>query len=1102
MNEGRQGYYHHPTVQGEQVVFIGEDDLWSVALSGGIPRRLTSNLGIVSSPRLSPDGRWLAFCGREEGQPDVYVMPAEGGEMRRLTYLGTVAKIAAWLPDSQTILFLSSHRNTIPLDQPLVYRVSLAGEYPQSFLPCPTRNLSLQPHGAGLVLGRNNDDNARWKRYRGGTCGEIWIDPAFPYEDFKKWRGNFVKLNLPQGNPNGPMWIGERIYFVSDHDGIGNIYSCKLTGEDLRAETRHREFYARHASTDGKSIVYQMGGDICALEVKSGRDRRIDVQWRSPLVQTQRRFSTATRHLEFYHLHPKGHALALTSRGKIFSMAHWEGAVVQYGVREGARHRLAHWLHDGKRLVAVSDQEDGEEKLVVFSGEPEVEPERVYNTPPGRIQMLLTSPVAPLAVWTTSRLELWRMNLENGDSRRLDHNEFAEINGLAFSPDGQWLAYRKKNSAAQSAIFLCRVESGEVYRITAPVLYDMNPGFDPEGRYLYFISTRVFNPFNDTIQFAVGFPGAMKPYLITLRKDLPNPFLPLPAAPGEESAAMKNGHTNGAPSADKTAESGAGEKAEAKEKTSEPLRIDVEGIEHRVIEFPVKEGIYRQVLGVKDKVLFTSFPLQGRADLGDTSAWQEEDERGTLWVYDFINQKLEALTNDVSSIQVANGGKTMSYRSGRRIRVLKAGEKPAENSEATTRKAGWLDLGRMKYALDPRLEWRQMFREAWRLQREFFWNEKMSGVDWQKVYARYYPLLERVATRSEFSDLIWEMQGELGTSHAYEAGGDYRSVSYHSIGRLGTDLEFDAEQQRYIFTKIYRGDVWMKDCSSPLCGPGLNINEGEALLAIGGVRLSATITPGQVLANQAGQEVVLTIQGREESTPRHVTVKTLYSEYWLRYRDWVERNRRRVEEASAGRLGYLHIPDMDTRGLIEFHRYFLAQTNKSGLIVDVRYNGGGNVSFVLLEKLMRRPLGFGVKRWGVPLPRPQHAVRGPVVAITNEFAASDGDIFCHSFKFLKVGPLIGKRTWGGVIGIDNRYTLADGGRTTQPQYSFWFSDVQWHVENYGVDPDIEVDFDPGAHLRGEDPQLERGIVEALRLLEEQGEELPKFEDRPHLPLPS
>jgi len=1098
MTETRQGYYHHPTVQGNHVVFICEDDLWSVVLAGGIPRRLTSNLGIVSYPRLSPDGKWLAFCGREEGQPDVYVMPAEGGEMRRLTFLGGVFKIATWTMDGEAILFLSTHRPQIPMDQPSVYRVSLAGEYPQSFLNCPVRNLALNPSGAGIAIGRNNFDNARWKRYRGGTSGEIWID--------REGDGNFKKLNLPQGNPNGPLWIDERIYFASDHDGVGNLYSCTLTGDDWRRETAHRDFYVRHPATDGRTIVYQAGADLFALEVATREVRRMPMQWRSPLVQTQRKFSSATRYLENYHLHPKGHSITLTARGKLFSLAHWEGAPAQYGIREGARYRLVHWLHDGKRLVAISDQNPaspGEEKLALFSGEPSQEPERFFDAPPGRIQSLHVSPTTAQVALTTSRLDLWLMDLESGNLRRVDQNEFSEITGVAFSPDGRWLAYRKALAEETSAIFLCELESGAVHQITKPVLYDFYPHFDPDGRYLYFLSTRILNPVNDNVQFAVSFPSASKPYLITLRKELTNPFVPVPAAPGEESAPKLEASKNNGKDEKNSEVTNGSEKTEAKDKPVEPMRIDLDGIQNRVVEFPVKEGVHRQVLGIKDKAVFTSFPIRGRADLGDWSASEEDEEKGTLWVYDFVNQKLDASAYDVQSIQVANGGKTLSYRNGRRIRVLKAGEKPGDNSESsTTRKSGWLDLDRAKFSIDPRAEWKQMFREAWRLQREFFWNAEMSGVDWQKVYDRYYPLVERIATRSEFSDLIWEMQGELGTSHAYEAGGDYRYSPQHSIGRLGADLDYDAENKRYVFVKIYRGDMWLKDCASPLCAPGLNISEGDALLAISGVTLSATVTPGQLLANAAGQEVVLTVQSATPgSASRNVTVRTLRDEFKARYREWVERNSRRVSEATGGKIGYLHIPDMGTEGLIEFHRYYLSQTNKVGLIVDVRYNGGGNVSEILLEKLIRRPLGYDVRRWGTPQPYPHHAMGGPVVAITNEFAGSDGDIFCHSFKLLKIGLLIGKRTWGGVIGIDRRYNLADGGYTTQPQYSFWFTDAQWRVENYGVDPDIVVDFDPNAHLRGEDPQLERAIVEALRLLKEKGAEPPKFEGRPNLALP-
>ncbi len=528
MAEARQGYYHHPTVQGDHVVFICEDDLWSVPLAGGIARRLTSNLGMVSFPRLSPDGRWLAFCGREEGQPDVYLMPAEGGEMRRLTFLGNVAKIAAWSKDSSAVLFLSSHQAAIPLDRPLVYRVSLAGEYPQLFLNCPTLNLSLQPDGPGMALGRNNDDNARWKRYRGGTAGEIWID--------HEGSGNFVKLPLPRGNPNAPMWVNGRIYFASDHDGVGNLYSCTLAGGDLRAETGHRDFFVRHPSTDGRTIVYQAGADLYALDTVTRRARLIPIAWRSPMVQTQRKFTTASRYLENYHLHPKGHAIALSARGKLFTMPNWENSPLQYGPREGARHRLVRWLHDGQRLVAINDQDDGEEKLVVFSSEPLHEAERVIPSPPGRIQSLIASPTALQVALTTSRLDLWVVDIETGSGRRLDHNPYAEIFDLTYAPDGRWLAYSKPINENQRAIFLCEIASGAIHQVTQPVLRDARPNFDPDGRYLYFLSARVLNPVNDSVQFAVSFPGAYKPYLLTLRKELASPFIPTPAAPGEESA--------------------------------------------------------------------------------------------------------------------------------------------------------------------------------------------------------------------------------------------------------------------------------------------------------------------------------------------------------------------------------------------------------------------------------------------------------------------------------------------------------------------------------------------------------------------------------------
>lgn len=395
-----------------------------------------------------------------------------------------------------------------------------------------------------------------------------------------------------------------------------------------------------------------------------------------------------------------------------------------------------------------------------------------------------------------------------------------------------------------------------------------------------------------------------------------------------------------------------------------------------------------------------------------------------------------------------------------------------------------------------------MLREAWRLQRDQFWTQDMSKVDWAAVYNRYLPLVERVGSRAEFSDLMWEMQGELGTSHCYELGGDYRPEPHHQTGYLGADFEFDSDAGGWRVTRIVHGDAWNEKADSPLNTPGVNIQEGEVLTAINGQPLTRERSPNAALVNLAGHEVTLTFAGEGEAPPRSVTVKTVQSEMPARYREWVENNRRYVREVTDGRVGYLHIPDMGPRGYAEFHRYYLAEVDREGLIVDLRYNDGGHVSSLLLEKLARRRIGYDAQRWGLPNPYPPESVMGPIVALTNEHAGSDGDIFAHGFKLMKLGTLLGKRTWGGVVGIWPRHALVDGSITTQPEFSFWFSDVGWGVENYGTDPDIEIDNTPQDYARGEDVQLERSIEEIMGQLQANPPQVPDFADKPSRALPT
>ena len=486
--------------------------------------------------------------------------------------------------------------------------------------------------------------------------------------------------------------------------------------------------------------------------------------------------------------------------------------------------------------------------------------------------------------------------------------------------------------------------------------------------------------------------------------------------------------------------------------------------------------------GIKGKALFLSFPIEG-------SIGENHEPKGHIDSYDFEAYKYEYLIDSVNNFDLSRDNKTLIYRSRQRLRVLKAGDKPpkGDNGDRTNRETGWLDLQRVKVSVQPAAEWKQMFAEAWRLQREQFWTEDMSGIDWDAIYAQYAPLVERVGSRSELSDLFWELQGELNTSHAYEMGGEYRHGPHYQQGFLGVDWSYDAENNRYRIARIVQGDPADTNTTSPLTSPGLNITLGDAVLAIDGQRVEPERSPQELLVNQAGNEVQLTIEDATSKEIRVVTAKAIGNERPARYREWVENNRRIVHERSD---------DMSPAGFAEFHRSYLAEYDYHALLVDVRFNGGGHVSGLLLEKLARRRIGYDFSRWGQPEPYPQESPRGPMVALTNEHAGSDGDIFSHGFKLMGLGPLIGKRTWGGVIGISPRHTLVDGTVTTQPEYAFWFKDVGWNVENYGTDPDIEIDIAPQDYVHKVDPQLDRAIAEALRLIEERPALEPKPEERP------
>ena len=532
----------------------------------------------------------------------------------------------------------------------------------------------------------------------------------------------------------------------------------------------------------------------------------------------------------------------------------------------------------------------------------------------------------------------------------------------------------------------------------------------------------------------------------------------------------------------------------------QPLRIDLRGISRRIAPFPVAEGRYDQLAGLAGgKVLWTTLPIAGAHGRGG-----HKEGPGQLERFDFATGEATTLLDEVDHFVLADDCVSLLVRGGNDLRVVSA-ERDADEEDtddAPSRKSGWLDLERVRLSIDPRAEWRQMFREVWRLQRDQFWVGDMSGIDWNAVLERYTPLLERIATRAELSDLIWELQGELGTSHAYESGGDHRKPPAVAMGHLGADLRFVSDDLGYAIEHIVQGDAWDAEADSPLAAVGVQAEVGERIVAVGGQRVSRNRPPQALLVQHADTAVELTLASNAGT--RRVTAHTRGDESPARYREWVERKRAWVHEHSGDKVGYFHLPDMMSAGFAEFHRYFGAECDRDGLIVDVRFNRGGHVSELLLEKVARRRIGYVMARWARPAPYPDAAVAGPVVALTNEHAGSDGDIFSHAFKLMNLGTLVGQRTWGGVVGIWPRHALADGTTTTQPEFGFWFKDVGWGLENFGTEPQVVVDNAPQDYVAGRDRQLEVALATVQKAIEREGVSRAAFTDRPVLanrPLP-
>ncbi|WP_037576523.1 S41 family peptidase [Phaeacidiphilus oryzae] len=1158
------GYLRHPDVHGTGpagplAAFTAEDDIWLTPLDGGRAWRFTADRVPVRNPRFSPDGRHLAWTSGKDGASEVYTAPVEGGTAVRLTHWGSQrTRVLGWTtsPEGAPEVLVFSTGGQATSRRTWAFAVPLDGGEPRRLPYGPVGGLAFEPgvgpEGRVLLLSAPMGlEAAYWKRYRGGTAGKLWMG---------RTGGEFTRLRPGpadaetafDGNLECPLWVGERIAFLSDHDGLGRLWSALPDGSDLRAHPSG-EFWARNAATDGTRVIWHAGGDLWLLDdLTDGQrePRRLETALGGPATARQPHPVDAGRNLGGFAPDRTGRGSAVAVRGTVHWLPHRDGPARALGVEPGVRARLPRVVpaaaaaadaagagraagksprprQGGQSVLWVSDA-SGEDGLELAPADGRGPSRRIGDGRLGRVLDLAVSPDGRLAAAASHDGRLHLVELESGEIRELTHCQHGDVDGLVFSPDSRWLAWSQPGPEPLRQLMLARTGGGEgedgpagPVEATPLRFCDTSPAFTADGKHLAFLSVRTFDPVYDAHVFDVSFPTGCRPYLITLADTTPSPFGPRPAGRGfgedpddpddtedtdtaDEAADDADGTAKPAASEGGSgdAEGGEGGAAAGASRAGSERRppetvVDLEGIADRIVPFPVAGGRFGELRAAKGGVLWTRIPLTGV--LGDDLAAPDEDgPRPVLERFDLSSLEEEELVDGLDDFEVSGDGSRVVLRDRGRLRVVPADRKPSRgsgNGRGGSDDDLDVDLDRLRVVVDPAAEWRQMYAETGRIMRDNFWRADLGGVDWQAQLDRYRPLLDRVASRDELADLLYELHGELGTSHAYVSPLGRAVSEARRHGLLGADLvretapagaEAGAEPGAAVWrvARVLRGESSDPRARSPLAAPGAAVRAGDAILAVNGRPVDPVRGPLPLLAGTAGRPVALTVATGDQP-PRETVVVPVDDEEPLRYHDWVADRRAAVHELSGGRLGYLHVPDMMGPGWAQLHRDLRVEMAREGVVVDLRENRGGHLSQLVVEKLNRRVVGWDTIRDQSAAQRyPADAPRGPVVALADEFSGSDGDIVNAAIQALGIGKVVGTRTWGGVIGIDSRYRLVDGTLITQPKYAFWLEGYGWGLENHGVDPDVEVVMAPHHWARGEDPQLAEGVRIALAALAE------------------
>ncbi|KAF0245752.1 MAG: tricorn [Planctomycetota bacterium] len=1047
-----QGLCRFPCAHGDRVVFSCEGDLWEAPLDGGEARRLTSAPGKEQHAAYSPDGKWLAFTADYDGSSDVYVMPSRGGEPRRLTWSPDAERVIGWDREGQ-VLFRA--RGDLPFGRWTAWRVAPSGGDPVKVALAEAMQVSFAADGrCAFVMWMW--ENQHWKRYSGGLAADIWVG------DVEK--KTFTRLTDWKGNDAYPMWQGDRVFYLADRDGVQNIWSSKPDGSGLTQHTKHAVYDVRFpALSDGK-IAYQLGGDIRVFDCASAEDRAVNVKLPSDRLQARARLAEPASNIERFGLSPDGTRLVAGARGDVFTIPFKEGRLIDLTNTPAARERSAAWSPDGKLVACLSDATGEYEIWLLDPTQAQPARQLTKNGKDWKLPPVWSPDSAKLA-YADMEGRLWTLDAATGAAKQVDACGTWEISTYSWSPDSRFLAYDFPSETWNGTIKVHDTKEGRTEVVTDSRWNSYSPSWDPEGKFLAFLSARTINPKSGdyTFEYNFGIDETVKPYLLRLTAAARASFEPREGGlVTEEKEEEEEKDGDGEEKKKKKKKNGGSGKPEP----PPPVTVEWDGLFERCVVAPVPAGICRDLVYAKDRLLWIASRNKGWAS-GD------EDEATSLVALELKSKKKHVVAKGATAFAVSGDGERIVVRVGDAFtRLDTSADSLPTGPDATFRTAGWT------VPIDPAQEWRQIWNEVWRLERDFFYDPKLHHVDWEAARKKYEPLLPRVSSREELNDLIGEMIAELSNSHAYISGGDDRAAKPVRVGSLGARLEPDAAAGRYRVARILRGDVFDPKRTSPLIAAG--VIEGEFLFAVDGSPVKAGEGWQRLLVDKAEKPVLLRFGRKPDgSDARDVYVVALGGDGALVYADWVEKTRRYVDEKSGGKVGYVHVPDMGGRGLVEFGRQFPWQSQKDALVVDVRWNSGGNTHGMILERLRRSTTHFDKPRHFRPEPVYWRSVRGHLVALMNHGTASDGENFVHAWQHDNLGPVIGTRSWGGLVGYRGDKNLVDGGFNAQPEFAHYGWDGKWVVEGDGAIPGIEVLNDPKSLGDGREPQLDRAIEEAL-----------------------